>query len=354
MAFLQVLEWPSDDMALERIINVPARGVGKKTVEDLKAYAQVHRVPLWDAVERVAAEVTDTVVGRSLPPVELSARASSAVAAFYATMTDLSQKAKDAAPQFQAALDEATQTEQLLVAARAAAEESQLVAGTIDGLTKDALAAKDAVGAGPGSVPWLIVQVLRDTGYEGWLRYEQPDGEARWQNLRDLVNLAAGFPADQLVEFLDKVALISDQDVLNQPGTVPSDGNHQPSSDVKLMTIHASKGLEFDVVFLVGCEEDLLPHYHSTVNEDALSPVDNEQIDEERRLMYVGMTRARQQLFMCCARTRLLWGMKKRADRSRFLDDIPCGLVERVTGKVVQVDEDPSKDLHFRQDASLV
>ena len=98
---------------------------------------------------------------------------------------------------------------------------------------------------------------------------------------------------------------------------------------MKLLTIHASKGLEFDTVFVVGCEEDLLPHYHATRGDDGEGEAESEGVDEERRLLYVAMTRARRRLYLCWAHQRLIWGTQKGADRSRFLDELcGSGLVE--------------------------
>ena len=215
---------------------------------------------------------------------------------------------------------------------------------------------------------------------------EHADGAERWRNLRELANLAASYGpgADALLEFLDNITLIQDQDMLysetiaaaaaadeagdaasarqqpQQPATTAAgsstsgndaNGGRASGGDrgsggggVKLMTIHASKGLEFDTVFVVGCEEDLLPHYHSARDavaadadaraarrgDGAASSIEEREpasIDEERRLLYVAMTRARRQLYMTWARRRLIWGAHKNALRSRFLDEIPGALV---------------------------
>ena len=127
-------------------------------------------------------------------------------------------------------------------------------------------------------MPWFLLRVLRETGYEDWIRREAVDGDERWRNLRELANLAAPYAASDLGSFLDQVALVQDQDGLEK----------DQDASVKLMTIHASKGLEFDVVVVSGCEEGLLPHFYST--DDKRGDDLEEAVDEERRLLYVAMT----------------------------------------------------------------
>ena len=177
------------------------------------------------------------------------------------------------------------------------------------------------------------------------------DGIDRWGNLRELANLAAGYPASDfgLLHFLDEMALLGDTDaVLSNrtgagkggddapragygPGTIGAAAASSARDStihtlspadiptVQLMTIHAAKGLEFDTVFVVGFEEDLLPHFHS--QEHA------RDVEEERRLAYVAASRAKQHLRFTCARRRLLWGSPKLCEASRFLGAVSSSLI---------------------------
>ena len=156
------------------------------------------------------------------------------------------------------------------------------------------------------------------TGYEHYLRHESVDGADRWRNVRELANLAAPYAAGELVEFLDTLALVQDQDMASD-----DDAEKQPPK-VRLMTVHASKGLEFQTVIIAGCEEGLLPHYYATADKDGEELA--QAVDEERRLLYVAMTRAKESLALTRARTRLTWGVSRQMEASRFLDEIPSDL----------------------------
>jgi DNA helicase-2/ATP-dependent DNA helicase PcrA len=155
----------------------------------------------------------------------------------------------------------------------------------------------------------LIRLVLDEVGYREYVDDGTEQGADRWANVMELVNVAAEYPAEvPLSAFLEEVALVSDVDNLAEEVNAPT-----------LLTLHAAKGLEYDVVFMVGLEDDVLPH--------ARSQDDPEQMAEERRLMYVGMTRARQRLYLTYAFQRLIWGSTELKMRSRFVDDIPADLV---------------------------
>ena len=165
------------------------------------------------------------------------------------------------------------------------------------------------------------------------------DGADRWRNVRELANLAAPYAAGELVEFLDTLALVQDQDMASD-----DDGEKQPPK-VRLMTVHASKGLEFQTVIIAGCEEGLLPHYYATADKDGEELA--QAIDEERRLLYVAMTRAKESLALTRARTRLTWGVARQMEASRFLDEIPDDL-----RRDVRVAAPPSSRSHRRRWAS--
>lgn len=153
----------------------------------------------------------------------------------------------------------------------------------------------------------LIEQILKQTKYDQHLLDGTPEGEARLENVKELKSVAKGISS--LEEYLERVSLVSDSD------------NYQSGADVlTLMTLHNAKGLEFPVVFMVGMEEGLFPHSRSI-----LEPA---ELEEERRLCYVGMTRAKERLYLTYARARNLFGNLRLAPRSRFLDEIPEELVE--------------------------
>jgi DNA helicase-2/ATP-dependent DNA helicase PcrA len=169
------------------------------------------------------------------------------------------------------------------------------------------------------TVPELIVELLETTGYLADLKNEGTvEAETRQENLQELVSAAREFMERSedhtLQAFLDSVALIADIDEMAE-GT----------GTVTLMTLHSAKGLEFPVVFLTGLEEGVFPHARSLHDDDA-------ELEEERRLCYVGMTRARQQLFLTAALSRRLYNNDSYNLPSRFLDELPERLVQRWNG----------------------
>lgn len=156
---------------------------------------------------------------------------------------------------------------------------------------------------------WLI----RKTGMEKWVRDDTEEGETRWENVLELLSVTKKYdalpPHESLTSFLEEVALVSEVDRMTE--------GHDA---LTLMTLHLCKGLEFRSVCIAGCEEGLLPHSSATF--------DNEQMQEERRLLYVGMTRAKEKLTLLHAMSRTLWGKNQSNPRSRFLDDIPHEVLE--------------------------
>ena len=166
------------------------------------------------------------------------------------------------------------------------------------------------VGKG-GDVVHLISMVADRTGYKDFLLDSEDRGEERWENIMELRSVAAEYrglePGESLTALLDGVALVSDTDEL--------DGK---ANAVTLITLHQAKGLEYPVVFLVGMEEGLLPHRRSIDDPD--------QMEEERRLCYVGMTRAKQRLYLLRAFRRNMMGSSNVNPPSRFLEAIPKGL----------------------------
>ena len=246
LAYVRLARNPADRLALERIVNVPARGIGDKTVEELRAWAASRGVALWEAVE--AADSNPN----------LAPRARTQLAAFRELMRGLMELARSEPPS---------------VLFDAVAERSGLRASIDDGTL---------------------------------------EGEERWANVTELRNHAAEFdeiaPPEGLARFLEEVALVADVDTMED----------RPDR-VTLITLHAAKGLEFPVVFMVGLEEGLLPH------KRALE--DNRELEEERRLAYVGMTRAKDRLYLVHAHHRSTWGVGAPAEASRFLSELPPKLL---------------------------
>ncbi|MGA2435498.1 MAG: UvrD-helicase domain-containing protein [Bryobacteraceae bacterium] len=247
LSYLKTLASPLDSVNLLRIINTPARGIGKSTVEQIERYAIENGMAMWPAI------------GRLLEENAFPARAAAAVAVF----RDLIEELRDAS-------------------------------------TKEPL-------------DETVRLILEKTGYTRMLELDDsPDSEARRENLSELVNAAAEAAerGEGISEFLDHAALVSDSDDLDE------------QAQVSLLTLHNAKGLEFPFVFLAGLEEGLFPHSRSIDSETAL--------EEERRLCYVGMTRARKRLTLSWAhyRRRFGGGPGEQCIASRFLSEIPRELVE--------------------------
>ncbi|MDB5170787.1 MAG: ATP-dependent helicase PcrA, partial [Candidatus Saccharibacteria bacterium] len=144
---------------------------------------------------------------------------------------------------------------------------------------------------------------LRRIGYLKYLDDGTPQGEARQENVKELLSVAQEYQDAGLAGFLEEVALVSDLD-----------GANFGNDAVTLMTLHAAKGLEFPVVFMAGLEESIFPHSRALY--------DQSEMEEERRLCYVGMTRAREELYMMYATSRLLYGGVQHNPPSRFLSEI--------------------------------
>ena len=246
LAYVRLARNPSDRVALGRIINVPARGIGAKTVEELGAWAESRGVSLWQAVEQAGENPN------------LAPRARAQLAVFADLMRGLMAMVPNEPP---SAIFDAT------------LERSGLKAAINDGTD---------------------------------------EGEERWANVLELRGHAAEFdeiaPPEGLARFLEEVALVSDQDELEDA-----------PDRVTLITLHAAKGLEFPVVFIVGLEEGLLPHRRALEDE--------RELEEERRLAYVGMTRAKDRLYLVHAHHRSTYGVGAQADPSRFLSELPEDLL---------------------------
>ena len=249
IAYLRIIHNPADEVSLLRVLNTPPRGIGNKTVLALRAYAQQRKLSSGQAILAIAAE-PEGAVSEVFPQ-----RAVIAVARF-----------GDLLAGWRAQMEQVTPLQ-------------------------------------------LLDRVLSDIDYRAYLDDGSEEGQDRWENVMELRRLAAEFDQAGLEAFLERVALVSDQDTL-------AEGNDAPT----LLTLHAAKGLEFGVVFIVGLNEGSLPH--------ARSLDDNEALHEERRLFYVGITRAKDRLYLVYSQTRSAYGYAEPVAPSRFLDDIPPHLVE--------------------------
>lgn len=321
LAYLRLLAHPEEPIALERVINTPPRGIGAGTLGALREYARARNVSVWAAVCAVAEPEAEAREAEDAP--RLSKRAEAAVRGFHGVMRKL-----------RACL----QLGESVVEAAPHADRPDPDPG--------------AVAGGPplGSLPRLVRDVLQSSGYEEYLLGGGvDDGDARHRNARELANLAARYSASQLQPFLDEAALVQDQDAL--AAAEAQEGGRAAASArpgrVSLLTAHAAKGLEFDVCVVLGVEEGLLPH---SLVAEAGAParsvpgltgqrgadaarLDEEvaaarELAEERRLLYVAMTRARRQLYLCHARRRLVWGVARQHEPSRFLADVPPHLLD--------------------------
>jgi len=322
ISYLKAIQNPDDSIAMQRIINTPARGIGKNTTETLERIALETGLSLWGAIgQAIRREL--------LPP-----RALAALKGFKALIDDARAMYLGA---FQERLEEtATPTEEAeKIPVQPGEEDFQHAmdfspemfdSGDPTDFSPESIVAQDstahegeepiegfrAPGAG-ASTAELLKFLIDRTGYIKQLEEEDtPDALARVENLRELVNAAMDSRdrGETLNEFLDHAALVSDAD------------DYDENSRITLMTLHAAKGLEFPLVFLVGLEEGLFPH-----SRTLLAPDD---IEEERRLCYVGMTRAMDTLILTHAHYRRRYGtdMPEASIPSRFLEETPAELLQ--------------------------
>ena len=244
LAYLRILRSDTDSVSFERIINVPARGIGEKTIEVLRAAAARPDGTTWGAIEAAAAG--------DLPG--LAPRTRNALAEFAVLVRRLRSR------------------------------------------------------VGVLSLPELLDDALEASGYRAMLADGSEDGEERWANLLELRAVTTRYddltPDDALDRLLEETALVADQD------------SYEGDADaVTLITLHAAKGLEFPVVFIAGLEEGLFPHSRALDDE--------KELEEERRLAYVGITRAKRRLYLSHAWRRATWGMGQASVPSRFLHGDP-------------------------------
>jgi DNA helicase II / ATP-dependent DNA helicase PcrA len=330
ISYLKAIQNPDDSIAMQRIINTPTRGIGKNTTETLERIALETGLSLWGAIGQ-------TISRELLPPRALAAlkgfkqliddARAMYLGSFQERMVETASPSQDTEPtteppaeeeDFQHAMDFSAEMfgeEDATDFAPAAFAEEGVATGaptSPPAETEPAVEGFRAPGDG-ASTAELLKFLIDRTGYIKQLEEEDtPDALARVENLRELVNAAMDSRdrGETLNEFLDHAALVSDAD------------DYDENSRITLMTLHAAKGLEFPLVFLVGLEEGLFPH-----SRTLLAPDD---IEEERRLCYVGMTRAMDTLILSHARYRRRYGtdMPEASIPSRFLEEMPPELLQ--------------------------
>lgn len=266
LAYLKVLANPDDELALLRIINTPARGIGKTTIDRIRSHAARSQIALHQALTQ--AERIDS----------LSAGTKAKLAAFVALLRRFE---KDTA----------------------------------------------------GPVAPLAQDIFEESGLAESLRAAGAEGKDALENVGELINAAAEYDRQSesaaggsLIDYLQQISLFSDADAYNPAG-----------GRVALMTLHAAKGLEFENVFIIGVEQDLLPHERTNARENP------DELEEERRLFFVGITRAKTNLHISYARYRTIRGQKLRTIPSQFLFELGCGFDEQITR---QDDYNPDDEEH--------
>jgi DNA helicase-2/ATP-dependent DNA helicase PcrA len=315
LAYLNVIANPDDEQRLLRIVNVPRRGIGATTMERLLGHAAAVGEPLW-----VVLQAAGDVPGVSPAATRGIEQLVALIRSFQAgNGGEAAEPAEDAAagPGIEGAAESAVEG-----AAESAVEEATPEGAAETAVEEPVAAATEAVGGeatlAPASAPRrsvadLVNAVLEESGYLESLRQQRTlEAEGRIENLEELVGVAAEYDRravePSLEGFLQEVSLYTDQDSYVEAG-----------SQITLMTLHNAKGLEFPAVFIVGMEEGVFPHQRS---------IDEQNVEEERRLAYVGITRAMDKLYLLHARTRSLWGGAMDNLPSRFLAEIPARLVE--------------------------
>ncbi len=266
MAYLKLIDNPSDGLSLKRILNVPPRGIGEKTIEKMEAFAKEKGIPLFEGLKQMTERD------------ELPLSTKLKIRNFIQMIESFREDAKNL------------------------------------------------------SLSQLTMVILAKTQYLQRLKEEGTDEAiSKIENIDELINVMTAMEQGEekvsLESFLDKVSLVTDIDLYEDKG-----------NRVSLMTLHCAKGLEFPIVFIVGVEEGLLPH--SRRGEEI------EDMEEERRLFYVGMTRAKERLFLSRAEERSTFGVGRANLPSRFLDELPIELI-RFEGKKDRVESFILNEVHW-------
>ena len=270
IAYLKLALNPNDSIALARVINSPPRGIGKQTLEEIERRAREHGVSHWETISLIIEK-----------PGTLASRAVSALKSFRKIILQLREMAGANVIENSDAENQQSEIRN---------PKSEILAPVSD----------------------IVKAAILNTGYENALKSEQTDeAEARIENLQELVNAAVDYDEqgiEGLRDFIDHSALVSDAD------------QYKRDAPVTLMTAHSAKGLEFPLVFIVGLEDGLFPHSRSAT--------DPAELEEERRLCYVAMTRAEKYLYVTHAIKRRVYGEELASEPSQFLNEMPLDLIE--------------------------
>ncbi|MCW5952266.1 MAG: UvrD-helicase domain-containing protein [Propionibacteriaceae bacterium] len=278
IAYLRGIANPDDDVSIRRVLNVPKRGIGDRAEAVVEAFASANRIPFYQSLQR-ATEVPG-----------LATRSLNQIRGFVALIEKHRQQVADSTP-----------------------------------------------------ADHVLASILKESGYLAELQNSNdPQDETRLENLIEFVSVAQEFvaaahaiditpdggevaelagelaaaapePDDSLPAFLERIALVADSDQL-------PDADSDSDGVVTLMTLHTAKGLEFDTVFLTGFEDGIFPHQRAMT--------DPAELQEERRLAYVGITRARKRLYLTRATVRTMWGAPQYNPASRFTEEIPAHLLD--------------------------
>lgn len=291
LAYLRLIGNRHDDAAFERVVNTPPRGIGDRTVDALRQRARRESTSLWEAV---ISELTDSA---------LAGRSKNALRAFLMLIDTL---ARDC-----------------LAPSRDAAEAGALLRSESPGLLSTELAPAPHFDE-PLPLAEQMENAIVRSGLREFHEKDKTSAESRVENLDELINVASRFERtpDDLDAGLSELAAF-----LSHAALEAGEAQAQAGQDcVQLMTLHSAKGLEFPLVFLVGLEDGLFPSQKSA--EEA------GRLEEERRLAYVGITRARENLVLCYAESRRMHGMEMYGRPSRFIGEIPSELLREVRPRV--------------------
>jgi DNA helicase-2/ATP-dependent DNA helicase PcrA len=251
IAYMRLVQNPNDEISLIRVINVPPRGIGDKTLQELRTQAQQNGITPGDLLIKLGQN-SEQFKGSFSP------RALPILAGFGSLLARWIPMVGEFAPLY------------------------------------------------------IMDRIIDDTDYHAFIDEGTDEGNERWENVMELRRLAAEYQERTLSEFLENIALVSDQDTIETSANVPT-----------LLTLHAAKGLEFSVVFITGLNEGTLPHSRSFDDPEAMQ--------EERRLLYVGITRAKDRLYLLFAQNRSAFGYPEPVDPSRYLSDIPDRLIDETS-----------------------
>ena len=293
IAYLKLALNPHDSIALQRVINSPSRGIGKMTMDEIEQRARELGVSYWEAISDLISDEQ-----------RLGPRAIAALENFQRIINRLAAKASR------------------VVHGGVAGDEDRDSSRTPEFLTGQpgwGGAVTESSDEQPiestSPVSDLVKAAILETGYDNALKAENnEEAEARLENLQELVNAAVDYDelgAEGVRDFIDHSALVADTD------------QYKEDVAVTLMTAHSAKGLEFPLVFIVGLEDGLFPHSRSLA--------DSSDIEEERRLCYVAMTRAEKYLYVTHAVKRRVYGEELASEPSQFLNEMPLELIEDVS-----------------------